>query len=222
MKKCFLFIALTIFLTSIQAQYKKASFLNKTGRIYDLGTTVRLQGGERGTGIGFYFSYGKQSNTKRLHHWFDWETVLGSKYSYSTSDVNSSNKVQVSGKTGLDLTFRYNLAYFLADNSEEDKKILPFINAGIGYVVVSKAGDDYSLSPDTGYPDKTPLGSGGSIAYGGGGGIIYQISSNLGIRFSAAYYAVSTSNEGQYFFSTLSNHPAISVGLRFKMDTDND
>ena len=67
MKKCFLFIALTIFLTSIQAQYKKASFLNKTGRIYDLGTTVRLQGGERGTGIGFYFSYGKQSNTKRLH-----------------------------------------------------------------------------------------------------------------------------------------------------------
>lgn len=224
MKTSVLFIALTMFFVNAEAQYKKASFLNKTGRIYDIGVTGRLQNGERSSSPGFFLAYGKESSEKRIHHWYDMELVLPSKYSYSTTVSGSPDKVQVSGKTGVDFTFRYNLAYFLANNSSEDVKLLPFINLGIGYVTSGYIVDKFTVTPDMGYPEMAPVASRGSLTYGGGGGILYKISEKLGVRASVAYYGVSnlTTDNGYTtsYFLTLVNHPAVSLAIRFRMDRD--
>jgi hypothetical protein len=225
MKTSLLIIALTMFFVNAEAQYKKASFLNKTGRIYDIGITGRLQNGGRSSSPGFFLAYGKESTEKRIHHWYDMELALGNKYSYSSTVSGSSNKVQVSGKSRPDFSFRYNLAYFLADNSSEDAKLLPFINIGIGYVTSGLSIDSYTLNPDNGnYPEVTPLSSRGSLTYGGGGGILYKLNANIGIRASVAYYGVSNLNNtdmySQTYFLTLANHPAVSLAIRFRMDRD--
>jgi hypothetical protein len=56
MKTSLSIIALTMLFVNAEAQYKKASFLNKTGRIYDIGVTYRLQNGERSSSPGFFLS----------------------------------------------------------------------------------------------------------------------------------------------------------------------
>jgi hypothetical protein len=223
MKKSLLLILLTLFFVSTEAQYKKASFLNKTGRIYDIGLTGRLQSGGRSFAPGFFVAYGKESSEKRIHHWFDMEIVLPSKYSYSSTVSYSPDKVQVSGKSQIDVAIRYNLAFFLANNSNEDAKILPFINISAGYVSAPTPYlEEYTLTPDNGsYPDKTPLSSRGSFTYGGGGGIVYRLNTKIGLRLSGAYYGIVNPNsEGDYYFMTLVNHPAVSLAVRFRMDRD--
>ena len=123
MKKNFLVIACAILAMNGNAQYKKATILNKTGRIYDIGLTSRLQSGERSSSYGFFLSFGKESSQKRIHHWFDTELMFGNKYNYTTDvSYGPPSKVQVNGKSGAYFGLRYNLAYFLVDNSNEQNK----------------------------------------------------------------------------------------------------
>ncbi len=72
----FVFAILFVSVISANAQYKKASFLRKKGRTYDLGLTTRLLGGGNGVATGFSFGYGKERSDKRLFHWWDLDLIL--------------------------------------------------------------------------------------------------------------------------------------------------
>ena len=223
MKKSFLLFAVTFLVAALNAQYKKASFLNKSGRIYDVGTAARIQNGGRSSSIGFFVSYGKEKASKRLHHWFDLELNLGNKYNYTSPANNSTSSVQVSGKTGLDFAYRYNLAFFLADNSNEEKKVLPFINLSVGYTYGSGHNNNYTENPDNGSSlQKYPIENNSNIHYGAGAGVVYRINQKIGIRGSVAYYGITDTGNPAYNYSTIAKHPAVSVGVRFRMERDDE
>jgi hypothetical protein len=224
MKERLLFTALAIIVcTGSHAQYKKASFLNKNGRTYDVGTTFRLLGGGRSTGIGFFLSYGKENDEKRIHHWYDTEVILGSTFNYTTgNNYVPGSTVQVSGKSGIGITLRYNLAWFLADNSKPENKLLPFVNVAIGYHRILPT-DDYTYTPYiNGSPNKTPEYRDLDFSAGAGAGIIYRLNSKLGLRFSAMYNGMlgDLVNKTDDVFIITPNHPALNVAVRFRMDRD--
>jgi len=214
-KNLLLSISLVIFVAA-GAQYKKASFLNKTGRIYDIGATMRVLGNERSSAFGFFLSYGKEGE-KRIHHWYDTEVVLGSDFRYTTvSSYNANTPVVVSGKTGSDISIRYNWGYFLTDQSDAETKFAPFVNLALGYTGSWGYGT-VSFSPDE-YPEKNVETQTSAFVYGGGAGIVYRFSDLVGIRLSAAYYGILDGKPSSTVFPKLVNHPAVNFALRFKMN----
>lgn len=232
MKKLFLLAVLFSAISTSQAQYKKASFLNKKGRTYDLGLTSRILGGGNSPAIGLSFSYGKERSAKRLFHWWDLDFTLGNKYKYNTTALvyNGTSTVEkpvsVSGKTGSNLAWRYNLAYFLMDNGNEDNKILPFVDLSVGIIVSTQSTLNYTTNPsDVSNLSKDVLSGVGAYTCGVGAGVIYKVNDGFGIKFNAAYYAVLSSEttadgEGRYF-KTLPNHVGVSIGAHWLLDRDN-
>ncbi len=232
MKKRLLFLLLITFNTALIAQYKKASFLNKKGRTYDLGTSGHFLGGGNSTGVGFYFSYGKESNTKRLFHWFDLEYALGHNYSYSSTAYTAYGSttptaVIVNGKTDASLAYRYNLAFYILDNGNEDNKFLPFINASLGVVLPLMNTLNYTVTPTSiDLPAKSIIPIGGAYTAGIGAGATYYVTKSFGVKLNATFYGVlskeSNGNNGYDYFKTLPNHVAVSIGAHWLLDRDND
>jgi hypothetical protein len=233
MKKLFLFTVLFSAIATSQAQYKKASFLKKKGRTYDLGLTSRVLGSGNSAALGFTFGYGKERSDKRLFHWWDLDYVLGNKYKYSTTTkvyTGSSfieTPIEVSGKTGSNLAWRYNLAYFILDNGNEDNKILPFVDLSVGLILSMQGRLDYTTSPIIGaLPKKEVLPEVGGWTAGVGAGAIYRVNKGVGIKFTATYYGVLSTEtkdgSNRDIFKTLPNHVGISVGAHWLLDRDND
>jgi hypothetical protein len=216
MKKIVFAGFLLILLVDASGQYQKSNFLNKSGRTYDFGVTRRLFSGGRSDATGVIISYGRENSEKRLHTWFDTELVFGSNYTYNTvASFDASTPVTVTGKSGLSVAMRYNLAFFLTDNSSEETKLLPFLNIAAGYMTVGTFQEE-TYSPNT-YPEKITSDERAGFTYGGGGGIIYRFTPSLGVRLSAAYYGVSQKNAGANVFSLITNYPAVTLALRYKI-----
>lgn len=224
MRKISLTGLLLLTITAVtNAQYKKVNFLNKRGRIYDFGTTLRLQTGERSSSFGVLWSYGKENDDKRVHHWYDVEIVFGNKFSY-TSSAGLGQTATVSGKTpGVDIGLRYNFGYFLTDNSQEDNKLLPFLVLSLGYIGRSLPSNDfYTVNPSNLYPEKTPGSGTAYFSAGAGIGIVYRITPGIGIRLSGSYYYIFGGEKSAYTFPFIESHPAISLALRFRMRGGDD
>jgi hypothetical protein len=233
MKKLFLLVVLFSAIATSQAQYKKASFLNKKGRTYDLGLTSRVLGGGNSVALGFNFSYGKERSEKRLFHWWDLDYTLGNKYTYSTTTkvyTGSSfieTPISITGKTGSNLAWRYNLAYFILNNGNEDNKILPFVDLSVGLILSVQGRLDYTTSPIiNAIPKKEVLAEVGGWTAGAGAGAIYRINEGFGIKLTATYYGIlsteSKDASNRDIFKTLPNHVGVSVGAHWLLDRDND
>jgi hypothetical protein len=234
MKKLFLFGVLFSSITTSQAQYKKASFLNKKGRTYDLGLTSRVLGGGNSVALGLNFSYGKERSDKRLFHWWDLDYTMGNKYNYNTttkvytggSSAFVETPIKVSGKTGSNLAWRYNLAYFILNNGNEDNKLLPFVDLSVGLILSMQSKLEYTTSPIVNaVPQKLVLPDVGGWSAGIGAGAIYKVNAGFGIKLSATYYGVlsteSKDGSNRDIFRTLPNHVGISVGAHWLLDRDN-
>lgn len=232
MKKISLIAILFLAILQTNAQYKKASFLKKKGRTYDLGLTSRILGGGNSAAMGFSFGYGKERSDKRLFHWWDLDLILGNKFKYNTTtnvftgSTQVVKPVSVSGKTPTSLAWRYNLAYFILDNGNEDNKILPFVDLSVGILLPIKGKTIFTTSPIvTSSLEKEvqtqPLG----YSAGMGVGAIYKVNSGFGVKFCATYYGLLTSedtnaNSGINYFKTLPNHVSVSVGAHWLLDRD--
>jgi hypothetical protein len=234
MKKCTLLAIIFLACMHTNAQYKKASFLRKKGRTYDLGFTTRLLGGGNSVATGFSFGYGKERSDKRLFHWWDLDLILGNKFKYNTTAniFNGSTQVvkpvSVSGKTPTSVAWRYNLAFYILDNGNEDNKILPFVDLSIGILIPLYGKTTFETSPvGTSQLEQSvqtqPLGYSAGI----GVGAIYKVNSGFGVKFNAAYYGLLTSEDTKgssniNYFKTLPNHVSVSVGAHWLLDRDND
>lgn len=206
-----------------EAQYKKASFLNKTGRIYELGLTMKVQNAEHGSAPGVFFSYGREKEEQRLHYWLDAEMVAPNTYSYNSTDVFSTSvvPVKVTGKNGGSFAFRFSLGYFLTENKVSKNKLIPFTYltlAWAGPVNVSQQ-HAYTSSPTGTAPRKMPVFLTSDLLACPGAGILYRMNERTALRLSSTYNLLLTQSKfgGSGYFRTTENHPAFNLALRVRM-----
>jgi hypothetical protein len=217
-------MAMAFVCLSVNAQYKKASFLNKAGRTYDLGFTGHLI--SEGMVPGIFYSYGKDNGTKRLFHWFDLELLLPSKFKYTTEDVDTKEAVTVKGSSKVGLIYRYNLGCYLLDNTKEGAKFLPFVTGGINVLLLGGTAKDYTTSPENVNPVKVATNQNFSAGANAGIGMIYSFTSKFGLKAAAGYNyqynkTPSSWSDGVYsVYNVYTSHPYVSVGLHFRMEND--
>jgi hypothetical protein len=230
MKKNFL-IALSVLLSiNVHAQYKKASFLTKKGRTYDIGGAGHFISEGHSSVPGIIYSYGKENSEKRIFHWFDLELLMPAKFSYKTEEFTTKTPVTVSGKSKLGLIYRYNLAYYLINNSNPDNKLLPFVTGGLNWVITSgNANEVYMPNISTDVKKKFMV-SDGNLGASFGVGSVYNITSTFGLKLTAGYsYQLNVNagedsykSEGYSLYYVFPNHPYVTLGVRFRMDRDDD
>jgi hypothetical protein len=211
---------------NVEAQYKKASFLTKSGRTHEVGGMARfLSSAGAGTMPSFYYGYGRDKG-KRLFHWFDLELMFPTNFKYSTYEVSSpQDKVEVSGKSKIGLAYRYNLAGYLT-NPESESKIKPFATLGINVMIVGGTAKSYTTYPEFADPYEVPPFS--SFSYGGNAGLgaIYNFSNKVGIKAAAGFNYQGLFNGSEFdgdnykAYNFLGSHPYFSLGVRFTMEED--
>lgn len=217
-------LALALMATAAQAQYKKASFLQKDGRIYDVAGSMRINSGGRSSAPGIILAYGREFPGKRLHYWSEFELTPGIKYNYNT--VSGSTPVTVSGKSKTALSFRVNLGCFILENNDENK-LMPFLNLMSGYVFAGGGSDfdNYTVTPPgAGSPDIVPAANNdGAFFAGGGGGLVYRITNVINLRANAGYsYTVKVLGRDPNIFETQASHPYVNLGIRFRIIRDTE
>ncbi len=223
-KSIILLLIISVTSTAAMAQYRKSNIFTKSGRIYEMGMNYRILGGERSGSPGVYLSAGRSRGDRRIHHWFDMGINAGTKYSYMTvTEVNGNRvPVNVTGKTGMDYSINYTLGYFLADNSYEEKVLLPFVSASIGYSGRARL-SDYSYTPTSVMLETAPSEELATLNAGLGAGFLYRLNEKIGIRVTGGYMTVNTSSTGYAgVYQELINHPYAQVALRFNIIGNDD
>jgi hypothetical protein len=230
MKRIYLGLAILLACGTVQAQYKKASFLNKSGRTYDLGFSGRFLNDGAGTVPGFYYSYGRDKG-KRVFHWFDLELLAPTKFHYATVDREEpSTIVNVTGKSKVGLVYRYNFACYLTDIENADTKFKPFATIGINMLLLGGNARTYEYSPKNSNPLKYVGYDNFSCGANAGLGGIYAMTEKIGIKFMAGYNLqtqvdpTSSANApaGLTSYKVFTNHPYVGVGFRFLMSGDDN
>jgi hypothetical protein len=233
MKNIVLIITLFILINNVQAQYKKASFLNKSGRTYELGINSRFVGGGNKAAIGYLFTYGRETNTKKFFHWFDLDFTPRTNYTFNTTgDIEFGPKnipVSVNGRTASTFSYKFNIGYHFLDNNNEKNKLLPFVNLSTGFIVAFRDGVEYTTSPSNVINLKKYVVDGNSvIALGGGIGLLYKFTQNFAIRSTVNYYSTInidrplTIKDGYSKFMTMKAHPNITLAVRWTIDKETD
>lgn len=226
MKHCFLAV-LVLFCAQSQAQYKKANFLNKKGRTYEFAGTAHFLSEGHATLPGIVYSFGREHEEKRTFHWFDFEALLPTKFSYQTEDFTTKAPVTVSGKSSLGFVFRYNFAYYLMNNSNADNKLLPFVTAGLGMAIAPPGTRDIVYTPqDTYDPQKQPVSTDLNLGVNLGAGLVYKFSPVVALKAVGGYsYQYNTNtdmgnsytSDGYSSYIVYTSHPYASLGIRLTM-----
>jgi hypothetical protein len=221
MRKIIILAMIALSCVNAEAQYKKASFLNSTGRTYDVGFASRFMGDGMSTMMCIHYSYGKDRG-KRLFHWFDLELLLPTKFSYKTYSNDDPNFTStVSGKTKTGLSYRYNLAGYLTDITKTDAKFKPFATLGINMIIFGATANEVVETPTLIDPNKTPAFNAFSIGANAGLGCLYNFNPKIGMKFTAGYNFQTNTNtgpdSGQETHYSYISHPYITLGVRFTM-----
>lgn len=221
MKKFIIMALIALSCMKAEAQYKKASFLNSTGRTYDVGFAARFMGDGMSTMMGIHYSYGKDRG-KRLFHWFDLELLLPTKFSYKTYSNDDPNITStVSGKTKIGLSYRYNLAGYLTDITKTDAKFKPFATLGINIIIFGATANEVVETPSLSDPNKTPVFETFSLGANAGLGCLYNFNPKIGMKFTAGYnFQTNTDTDndsGREKYDLYKSHPYITLGVRFTM-----
>ena len=226
MKHCF-FAVLILIGAQSHAQYKKANFLNRKGRTYEFAGTAHFISAGHATVPGILYSFGREHEEKRTFHWFDFEALLPTKFSYATEDHTTKAPLTVSGKSSLGFAFRYNFAYYLADNSNADNKLLPFVTAGVGTSFGGPQAREIMYTPQDSYdPQKQPVSSDLNLGVNLGAGLVYNFSPVVGLKVSGGYslqYNLNASTGDSYsadgydIYNFYTSHPYATLGIRLTM-----
>jgi hypothetical protein len=193
MKKINLTLLVLIIGLSGIAQYKKASYFGKDGRIYGLGTHFYALGSEySGTHMGYTLSVSIDREGKQLFTGWEFQYLPG----YGTAI----------GKTDGSFFYSYNFGYFLLKNENAEQKIKPYLAAALtgsllGGVKESSVYDD-SDAPRFGF------------GIGGGAGLFYYLKPWLGLQAEGGYTYQFAKKD---IYNVLPKHPYASIGVRFRI-----
>jgi hypothetical protein len=228
--KQLLFVLFLIFATTaVSAQYKKASFFTKGGRTYTLGATFHQMGDGKGTPIGFFYSGGKDNTDKRLFRWYELEFLPAYRFSYQTMGYNYNNStgikepVTISGKSQFQFLYNFNLGYHLLNRSEGEKKINPYVFAGVDLLLLGGASYT-SGGSETHYEfDKNLSEETVGIGFRGGVGALLNFSEKIALKTDLGYNVHYNLDLGEYttpMYYTFANHMFLSTGIRFRFSED--
>lgn len=220
MKKLSITLLLFSLYAGATAQYKKASFFEKSGRTYSLGSRLSALGDGKGSPVGFYVSFGRDQDGKRL--FTNWELQYIPGYSF-TKDVLDQDKAvtTVVGKSRAQFIYGYNWGYHLIKGDGETPKIQPYLTAGFNFVISGgvKIVTDNAYGSDPYISDRS-FGCG----IGGGAGAVFNLNSWFGLTVGAGYNLQGNigiegdNTKKQYHMYT--SHPYASAGVRFRVSTD--
>ncbi len=219
-------LALIVMMASLQsfAQYKKASFLEKDGRTYELGMAGHFMNKGRSATPGVYFSIGRETN-KKLFFWYDFELLMAAKFKTTGIETYTLDVKSITGKTKPAFILSYNWGYFLTDNNSEEAKIFPFLTAGIN----TKIGGGLTLdaaNQDEIYDNFEVAEFSGSVGLNFGAGSIFNLSNQLSFKLAAGYNyqlprSIFESFRGKNIvYADYISHPYASLSLRFKINKE--
>jgi hypothetical protein len=226
MKKFYLSVLIVLILAQADAQYKKASFFNRTGTTNELTVSERFAKDSKTTFTGVSYGFGRD----RSEHFFIWnelEFILPTTFSYDTYDHSSgTGKVNVSGKYSSGFLYRFNVGYYLANAKNEDAKFKPFITAGVNATLSLIKPKTIYYSPDQ-YtdPQKIAIDQGFNYGINAGLGGVYNFTQKIGLKVVAGYSYQRQANAlisyDEYdYFTPFGSHPYVSVGVRFTKESD--
>lgn len=224
MKQKLVLMALTFVLSAnLAAQYKKASFFTRNGKFYGAKAGVHLFGNGVSATPSIAFIYGKDQGKNRIWHWWDLEYTAGSKYRYTTSSNADGSTVAVSGKVKGMLTWRYNWCVYLADNTNEELKGLPFVKAAVEAVLAGRSYGSETTTPENYDTKKITYVEGANGGLDIGAGYTYRVGETATVFGVAGYRWLlndSDNYEGTETFFPNPSHPYINIGIRFARKND--
>jgi hypothetical protein len=207
---------------SLSAQYKKASFFEKEGRTYELGSQLYAFGDGKGSPIGFKIGFGRDRDGKQLFSSWELQFIPSYKYSFSTTDENN-DPVQVNGDSRSQFIYAVNYNYHILKNDDEERIIKPFVSAGFNIVIASGA-KGVNYTPESAYGLKKDIVDGSFTAgIGGGLGTLINFTPTLGLKLQGGYnYEFNIGNydfegKGYYMFTS---HPYVSLSFRIRIVSD--
>jgi len=229
MKQLSFVLILILATTAVSAQYKKASFFTKGGRTYTLGVTLHAMGDGKGTPIGFFYSGGKDNTDKRLFRWYELEFLPSYKFSYQTMGISYSGStgtkepVTLSGKSTFQFLYNFNLGYHLLNRSEGEKRVNPYVFAGVGLLIFG--GAEYSSGGyETHYEfDKNLSSETVGLGLRGGVGALLNFNEKIALKTDLGYNAQYNLDLGDYttpMYYAFVNHVFVSTGIRFRFSQE--
>jgi hypothetical protein len=222
MKKCIPAIIALLLSCCLSAQYKKASFFEKEGRTYELGSQLYAFGDGKGSPIGFKIGFGRDRDGKQLFSSWELQFIPSYKYSFSTTDENN-DPVHVNGDSRSQFIYAVNYNYHILKNDDEERIIKPFVSAGFNIVIASGA-KGVNYTPELAYNLKKDVVDGSfSAGVGGGLGTLINFTPTLGLKLQGGYnYEFNIGNydfegKGYYMFTS---HPYVSLSFRIRIVSD--
>jgi len=222
MKKCIPAIIALFLSYCLSAQYKKASFFEKEGRTYELGSQLYAFGDGKGSPIGFKIGFGRDRDGKQFFSSWELQFIPSYKYSFSTTDENNE-PVQVNGDSRSQFIYAVNYNYHILKNDEEERIIKPFVSAGFNIVIASGA-KGVNYTPESAYGLKKDIVDGSFTGgIGGGLGTLINFTPTLGLKLQGGYnYEFNLGNydseaKGYYMFTS---HPYVSLSFRIRIVSD--
>ncbi|MBO9563566.1 MAG: hypothetical protein J7621_12355 [Niastella sp.] len=216
MKNISLSLLVLCLYTGVSAQYKKASFFEKTGRTYGLGTRLFALGDGKGSPIGYTLSFGTDQDGKQWFYNCDITYLPSYSFSFNTTNYNDA-PVTVSGTTKPNLILGYFWGYHLLKNENNEQLFKPY--ATLGFQMSTLGGPKEEDLVNDSWDNKKVVGernfSGG---LGGGVGTMLNFTSWLGLRLEGGYmYQFNFKKDGANTYHLLNKHPYVTAGLRFRV-----
>ena len=234
MKAISLIAVLAALCLCTNAQYKKASFLNKEGRTHELGTNFSFIGNGGGSPVLSIVYSGSLEGEKKLSLFSDIELMMKGKLGFNAeyyNDIGATSTGKLTGETPMYLLIKYGVQYrFVKGESGDDAKLVPYARLGLLYGI--GFGNDYKLKDKDGNAvspgNSTPSTPDHESPFGleAGAGVTYYFAKNFGVKIGANYrelFHISGINEGSStsgIYFPLKSHPGISVALKYRIFRD--
>ncbi len=225
-------ILLAFTFSNVQAQYQKANFLNKEGVNYSIGASLHSISKAKNNAKGFMISFGREKNSSKTFHWYDFEFLPKSKMAFNSFGYNfgasqTNYPVLVSAKSNKTILLRYNIGYKLLQDEDYKKKIISFLLFNIGGGITG--GEiKYTTTPNS-QGLKQEFYDANSIAFVGLGlGLTIRATKNIGFKLSSNYNITYTSDYKQNFdygyenFVTFPSHLVTNVSFVWTIIKEKD
>lgn len=223
MKKNLILVTLVATAVTASGQYKKASFFTRNGKFYGAKTGIRFNGKGASLSPAFSIIAGRDRGRNRIWHWWDIEGTLGNSYSYTTANTGvGGGVVSVSGKTHPFLSLRYNWAFYLVDNKNEENRFLPFVKASVHGPMVGGVVSSESKTPVSSSPKIITYRSGPEGGFDVALGAVYRMNENFSLFGETGYsIALKTPNFPNHYFP-FPNCPIVNFGIRLAKKSNDD
>ncbi len=227
MKKSILITAACILAATTFAQYKKASFFNKDGKVYELGVIKSFFPDAAGKQpLSIVYSNSVENGQKKFSGYQEIEVMLKSNFSYNSSYYSPAQNQNVTGKITATrsgaLIIKYGGQYRFINTEKEDLKLEPYIRLGLIYGLNFGGKNPVDKNNQPVSPDVYPTETESILGIEAGGGVSYFFTKKFGVRAGGFFRlssnveaAISGDNAGTY--NSFKAHPGITLSLKYKI-----